>query len=268
MFTGLAFTHHTSTDDRPFSRIPPPQTGLCNVLVFHGSRLGHQPPGKQTVLPFGDDDLGHAGYQYAAIGHYHSHSIIYDTSGSLRGAYAGCIAGRDLGECGAKGALVVDVDQSRSEVCFVELDARRIHDIGIDCTGLDHHAEVFRRILRGLSRAGCRPRDIAYLRLSGRHGRGLDLRSLDLATQLEGRCSHAQVDQSALTPDYDLEAYRDGGVAALTTEGRFVRAMERKLDGASDDRERAALHRALYYGLDALLTGAVTPRYELGETLS
>ena len=80
-FTGIAFTSHDGPDDQPLAALPAPEPGVRNLLVFHGSRLGHAPQGKRAVLPFRDEELAAAGYAYAALGRYHSTATIRDSRG-------------------------------------------------------------------------------------------------------------------------------------------------------------------------------------------
>jgi DNA repair protein SbcD/Mre11 len=258
-FTGIAFTSHSAAGDRPVQQLPAPEPGVQNVLVFHGSRTGFAPPGKQAVLPFTDGELERSGYDYAALGHYHNHSLIESAVGRLLGAYSGCPAGRGLDECGPRGVLLGELTSAGATVELVPVDGRTIHDLAIDCTGIEYQAALLGLIEQRLREAGCRDDDIIYLRLGGRHGRGLDLRLPD--GFMAGRCFHLQIDAAGLTPAYDLDRYRTPP-GSETTEGRFVAAIEQRLAIAADDQERARLQRALYYGLDALIDGQVAPRYE------
>ena len=110
------------------------------------------------------------------------------------------------------------------------------------------------------------PADIVYVRLEGRPGRTLEVSlPYDFLTSPDSarRCYHLQVDAAALTPDYDLDTYRNG--VAHTVEGRFVAEIERRLAAAQTPAEQALLTRALAYGLDALVSRTVTPRDEGGR---
>jgi hypothetical protein len=77
---------------------------------------------------------------------------------------------------------------------------------------------------------------------------------------LHDRYFHVQVDRSALLPDHDIAAYRDGSIDG-TVESRFVRRLLAALDEAETAERKAMIERALYYGLDALRYGKVQPRY-------
>ncbi len=262
-FTGIAFTSHDGPDGRPLASLPPPEHGVRNVLVFHGSRSGHAPQGKCAVLPFRDEELAAAGYDYAALGHYHNAATVLDAAGRVLGAYAGCPAGRGLDECGPRGVLLGELTADGVQVASVRVDGRVIHDLRVDCTGIGYDAALLQRIEDAVRAAGVRPPDIVHVQLAGHAGRTLEISIPPGFLLADGRCYHLQVDASALAPDYDLDAYRDG--AAHTVEGRFVHEIERRLAAAQTADERALLQRTLYYGLDALVSRTVTPRYERGE---
>lgn len=261
-FTGTAFTNHASDGERQLQQLPAPEPGVQNVLVFHGSRLGHTPPGKAAVLPFSDEELERCGYDYAALGHYHSHSIVRDTAGRIRGAYSGCPAGRGLDETGPKGVLIGELTEAGVELSLVQVDKRVIHDLSLDCSGIKYNAALLTQIEERLRQANCRDCDIVHLRLVGRRPRTLDARIP--AGFLADRCFHIKINASALTPDYDIEDLRSGP-GAETTEGRFVQAIDRRIAVASDEEEQQRLRHALSYGLDALIAKQVVPRYESNE---
>ena len=66
---------------------------------------------------------------------------------------------------------------------------------------------------------------------------------------------------SALTSwSPQLEAFRRG--EPRTTEERFARSLLAELENEIDPARRRVLEAALYYGLDALRFGDVSPRYE------
>ena len=78
--------------------------------------------------------------------------------------------------------------------------------------------------------------------------------------ELATRVWHLRVDRSAIRPDFDLVALRH--CSDETTEGRFARVMLDRLDRETDSEARAAIERALYYGLEAFQIRDVTPAWE------
>src|SRR5688572_21273395 len=77
--------------------------GSIHLLAFHGSRdHARVPDGKLRTLPFSETELASQGFDYAAVGHYHDHTVLAGPDGRVLGAYAGCPAGRGLDEEGDK----------------------------------------------------------------------------------------------------------------------------------------------------------------------
>lgn len=257
-FTGICFTTNVPITRRYLAeRLPKAPNGL-NILIFHGSREGHAPAGKRVTLPFSDEELLNAGFEYAAIGHYHSFSVIRDHEGRVRGAYSGCPAGRGLDECGEKVVLAGVVEPGRGATLEpVRLDRRTIHVVDVDCTGLPHRDAVLRLVEERVRSQTVHSDDIVYVRLTGRVSAAADVTFPD--GFLADRYFHVQFDASALYPDYNLEVYRTADDD--TIEARFARKLLADLDRAATDEERGRIERALYYGLDALKQGRVKPRH-------
>jgi DNA repair exonuclease SbcCD nuclease subunit len=268
---GRCVDANVESDDRVLARAPRPGPGLAHVLLLHGSRDGFLAPGKRLTAPFSDAELLAAGFDYAALGHYHEPAEVRDGRGRLRAAYAGSPAALARDETGPHGALLVrlTVDASAAapearglavETEPVPLDERRLLAVTADLAGVGSPEAVRERVLAALAAAGATPRDLAVARLTGRVRPGVDLapRAEDFAERVW--CLLADV--SELRPDYDLEAYRRG--EPRTTEERFARSLLAEIDDERDPARRAELESALYYGLDALKQGRVAPRYEWG----
>jgi hypothetical protein len=141
---------------------------------------------------------------------------------------------------------------------FVQLDDRHIHDLEVDVTSSSSPEEVDRRIIGALDEARANRHDMVNIRLKGRLVRGV--RYSAPGADIEARTFFARIDMSAVRPDYDLDAYREG--EPTTTEERFARALLEQLDQAKGVDERAAIESALYYGLDAFRLREVVPAYE------
>ena len=96
----------------------------CNV----GANADHDP-----YSPCSVEDLLAAGLDYWALGHVHSRQTI--RPGDPWVAYPGNLQGLSLkaSECGAKGALLVEVDENQvTDVAFLPLDVLRYHHIHVD----------------------------------------------------------------------------------------------------------------------------------------
>ena len=84
--------------------------GKINLLCIHGD----------TVDPFSNKcpmtcaAIASFGADYTALGHIHNPAQANSTleAKGVSAAYCGCPQGRDFGECGVKGALVVTIDEN------------------------------------------------------------------------------------------------------------------------------------------------------------
>jgi DNA repair exonuclease SbcCD nuclease subunit len=232
-----------------------------HVAVFHGSREGFCPPRQAVTAPFSDDEALRSRFAYMAVGHYHAASQLRGPEG-VRLAYAGSAVALDMSETGPHGALEVRITTGqglpRTETEFLELDRRRVYDLGADVSGCGSAEQVDRRALKAMDQAGASEQDITTVRFSGRLARGV--RYSGPGPELEGHAFHVRVDLSRVRPDYDLDALRRD--ASDVTEMRFARALLERLDAEKDPGERALLESALYYGLDAFRLGEVAPAYE------
>ena len=264
--TGMAHAAGASIQDRLIAaRIPRDEDAAIKVLIFHGSRDNTDlPKGKLQTLPFSDAELQDQGFDYAAIGHYHTGAFLKGREGRIIGAYAGCPAGRGLDETGPKSILAGEItkegpgDPARVTLENIEVDGRRLHQVEVRCDGVTNREAILSRIDEKLALVNCREEDIVYIRLTGRVAAGIDLQVPEGV--LAGRHFHAAVDPSRLRPAYDMDRYRRGDLR--TTEARFAREMLRRIDEAGDTHTRRLLENALYYGLDALVQKEVSPRYE------
>jgi DNA repair exonuclease SbcCD nuclease subunit len=260
-FTGMAYDRNRPIEQRLLADPLPRLEAEVQILIFHGSRDLYAPHGKRITLPFSDEELAAQSFHYAAIGHYHSYAAI-EHGGRILGCYAGCPAGRNLGELGKKTVLLGDVlvtdDEVRVEVEPIRLDRREVGRVEISVDGVTHGQALMERVQHGLAGSGYSRDDLLLVELVGRLPRGIDATvPAELASE---RFFHVVFDSSGVKPDYDLEVYLREGLSS--TEGRFAREMKARLDGETDPARRRLIENALYYGLDALVLKEVVPRYE------
>lgn len=253
--TGIAHVHRGITS-RALAGTIAHGGGSVRLLLFHGSRDGHKPSDKETVIPFSDQELISQGFTYAAIGHYHSFSPI-DDGGCVRGAYSGCPQGRGLDETGEKCVLLGEVDaRGHVEIEKVEVAERRIVRVDVDVTGSRDEEDVFVRIDDSLGGVA-RQNDVVSVFLKGMLPPGM---SIDAVRWQSRQTYHsASLITSGVEPDYDLDALsRDSAAASL--KSTFVRKMLEKQDSAESEEQRRMLQEAIYYGLYALDRRRLEPR--------
>ncbi len=101
---GYAFTSPTENTCKINGEVS--DKGMINILCAHcdtSAPIGrYAPTPVAAIRAFGAD--------YAALGHIHTPDSANAALSGL-GAYCGCPEGRDFGECGEKGALIVDIEK-------------------------------------------------------------------------------------------------------------------------------------------------------------
>jgi len=118
---------------RQFQRYgPEPTIGVlhCN-LGNHGAHAAY--------APCTADDLDAAGLDYWALGHVHTRQTVVLKSGGVA-AYPGNTQGRQVNETGARGCLLVELDEQRERaprVQFVPCDVARWHRLEVDLGALE-----------------------------------------------------------------------------------------------------------------------------------
>ncbi len=231
-----------------------------NILMFHGSREPF-PPGKEATTPFSDAELLSRGFDYAAIGHYHTYAEIADRDGRIRAAYSGTPASQRLSEVGEKFVLLGEIPENKTvSLERIKLDRRTLHSIEVNCSGVTHSEAVIRKIEEEAKKASQKGEDILFVRLSGRFPRGESLKLP--ADLLADKYFHVAIDTSGLQPDYDLDKYLQEPELIRGVDGDYVKALLNQEAQAPGERERGVIRAALYYGLDALIEGKLCGRYE------
>ena len=256
--TSCVHTQNIVAEQRQFAMPFPKRQGMINILLFHGSCLNYAPEGKKITLPFTDEELLSQGFDYAAIGHYHSYSEITDAQGLVRGAYSGCPAGRDLSETGEKYILVGNLDSKQGATLEkVKVDKRCIYSLEVSCTGLTHSEAVLNKVAQKVKEKTTNKDDIVFVKLTGLMPPDFDI---DIPPYfMADDYFHLKIDPSGLEPDYNLNSLSK---ETESTQGKFINGMLEMEKQAKDEQERRICHNALLYGLDSLIQKKVRARYE------
>jgi len=122
---------------------PRADPGAFNIGLLHTSADGRDPE-HARYAPCSVDSLRSKGYQYWALGHVHTRAFLSERDPWI--AFPGNVQGRHVREPGAKGCLVVTVDdRGDATVRFEPLDVLRWATCRVDATGLPDCDEVLRR---------------------------------------------------------------------------------------------------------------------------
>ncbi|MEX2118668.1 MAG: DNA repair exonuclease [Pirellulales bacterium] len=167
MIHGQGFATAACSDDLS-QRYPAATPGYFNVGVLHTSATGR--PGHEPYAPCTLDGLRTRQYDYWALGHVHQREVL---SHDPPIHFPGNIQGRHIRETGAKGCLLVSVDdQRRATAEFRPLDVIRWEQLAVEAGSADDEGDVLNRFQAALEQLL-------------RHGDG---RPLALRVDIRGPC--------------------------------------------------------------------------------
>lgn len=122
------------------------EKGLFNIGLLHTSLDGRED--HAVYAPCSVDDLRSKGYQYWALGHIHKQEIVSEDPWIV---FPGCIQGRHIKEAGAKGCVLVTVEDntvSTAEKC--SLDVLRWVECVVDLTDAAEMRDVLERTRKSI----------------------------------------------------------------------------------------------------------------------
>jgi DNA repair exonuclease SbcCD nuclease subunit len=137
---GQGFTDRAAYENLAIG-YPSAIAGWYNIGVLHTSMTGRE--GHEAYAPCSVDDLRSRAYDYWALGHVHEFEIV--ASDPLV-VFPGNLQGRSIREQGAKGAVLVTVDDGIATVDRLIVDSARFISIDIDLSEGDLDVDVLKRI--------------------------------------------------------------------------------------------------------------------------
>ena len=209
----VAIGHASAAEGANLAELMPPAPGPASVAVLH-AQVDGAAGARERYAPCAPEQLDR-GYAYWALGHVHERQQVRAEPPAW---YCGCLSPHDVGEPGAKGALVVEIDAAgRAEVEFVPLAPVRFERVRLDDVEASGLAGLAGAALLALetTQPGCPGEELVVrVELRGRSPLALALRDpeerADAAEELalalgalsaELRCEH-------LRPPLDLERHR------------------------------------------------------------
>lgn len=122
------------------------EKGVFNIGLLHTSLDGRE--GHAVYAPCSADDLRAKGYQYWALGHIHKQEFVSEDPWIV---FPGCIQGRHIRETGAKGCILVTVENGTvSTVEKCSLDVLRWVACSVDLTEASEMREVLERTRKSI----------------------------------------------------------------------------------------------------------------------
>ncbi len=241
---GYAFVK-SSLETCPFAGRVPERAEVINLLCAHGD-VGDP---LSAYCPISEKDIADAGFDYCAFGHVHGSEGV-KKAGSSYYAYSGCLEGRDFGETGHKGALVLDIEKNRGLLTLnaapVRFSGRRYEWFDLDLSGAADGEEVARRIKSLMTEKAVGSDTLLRLSLRGSVPPSLRLDVRALTETFAPSLFYLEIRDETL-PLFDTATLENDP----TVCGAFFAEMRPLLEEGSPE-ERAEAARALRVGLAAL----------------
>ena len=137
---GQGFAERSANDNLAIS-YPTPVSGWFNIGVLHTSLTGREP--HAPYAPCSVDDLRSRGYDYWALGHVHDYEVVAKDPVVI---FPGNLQGRNIRERGAKGAVLVTVEDGRIEYERLIVDEARFAQLDITLGPDDDQTAILRRV--------------------------------------------------------------------------------------------------------------------------
>lgn len=215
-----------------------------NVLVGHAdTRFADSP-----YCPVNERMIREFGADYTALGHIHN-APDPRRIGDAYWAFCGCLEGRDFGECGKKGALLIEAEKKdgRADISVRRLrfSRRRYESEELSVDGASSAAEIRGAIDSFIDSKGYGDDTLLSLTIRGRVPASLVINTDEIASGIRGLFFFELAD--ATSPEEDAEEL----ASDITVKGQFYRELEPLLKGGDADTKKRA-EKALRYGLAAL----------------
>lgn len=191
---GQSFADRAAPDNLALA-YPDPVAGHFNIGVLHTSLTGRPP--HANYAPCSVADLKSRGYDYWALGHVHEYELVAEHPHIV---FPGNLQGRNIRETGAKGAVLIGVEDGRvSGLERVFVDQARFATFGIDISGFETMSDILRACEAELADIAVQAGDKLHalrLRLMGESplkGRLLAERA-QLADEVQAACHRVSAD--------------------------------------------------------------------------
>ncbi|MEN3146459.1 DNA repair exonuclease [Neorhizobium sp. IRAMC:178] len=136
---GQGFAERSAVDNLALA-YPKPEGGWFNIGVLHTSLTGREP--HAPYAPCSVEDLRSRGYDYWALGHVHDFEIVAEDPLVV---FPGNLQGRSIREQGAKGAVLVTVEDGRITHERIITDSARFAELVVAVEPDDNIPTILRR---------------------------------------------------------------------------------------------------------------------------
>lgn len=221
---GQGFAERSATENLALA-YPPPKAGWFNIGVLHTSLTGREP--HAAYAPCSVEDLRSRGYDYWALGHVHEFEVVAEEPLII---FPGNLQGRSIREQGAKGAVLVTVDDGRISHERIITDSARFAETTLSVEVADDLAAILHRIETTLETVAERMegRPLALrIRLTGksRFRHELLARAQDFRDEAQATCHRCHEDIWLEKLDVRVEDVSAGTAEATAQSGLGIEAL-------------------------------------------
>ncbi|MGK6312889.1 metallophosphoesterase family protein [Neorhizobium sp. DT-125] len=190
---GQGFAERSASENLALA-YPKPEAGWFNIGVLHTSLTGREP--HAPYAPCSVEDLRSRGYDYWALGHVHDFEIVAEEPLVV---FPGNLQGRSIREQGAKGAVLVTVEDGRVTHERIITDSARFAELAVTVEPDDDIPAILRRLEGALEAVAERMegRPLALrIRLAGRSRfrKELMARADDFRDEVQAACHRCHED--------------------------------------------------------------------------
>ena len=183
-----------------------------NIVVLHGQEASGNAHGDNIInIP----EFANRYIDYLALGHIHSYKCAkLDERGIY--CYCGCLEGRGFDECGEKGFVLLDVDETGVRHEFIPFAKRMLHTVSVRLDGVMTSNELIERI--GAAVSHIPQKDMVKIVLEGEIDEQTDIDIVYLGRRYEDTFYFVKIyDHTALLINY--ESYKND----ISLKGEFIR---------------------------------------------
>jgi len=237
--TGVSYVRERVTDNLA-SELKPAEDAPYSIAVLHAN-VGHQ-SGHAEYAPASVDDLTAAGFDYWALGHVHTRSILASEPAMI--VYPGNTQGRNPRETGPRGCYQVDVDtHGRAHLEFIDTSTARWAHLQMSISNMNSMDQFVDAMLSNAREASAsfNGPTVARCTIRGNGPLHRDLRREDMSEELADVLGSVLISESvriATGPELDLESL----ARTETMVSDFLMLTDRAL---SDPELRARLAESL-----------------------
>ena len=199
-----------------------------NIVVMHGQEASGNAYGDNIInIPA----LSNRYIDYLALGHIHSYKRgEIDERGIY--CYCGCLEGRGFDECGEKGFVLLDVDDTGVKQEFISFAKRTLHTVNVRLDGIVTGNEIIERI--SAATVHIPSKDMVKIVLEGEIDEQTDIDTVYLTRRFEDAFYFVKIyDHTSLLINY--ESYKND----VSLKGEFIRLVNAQ--DIDEDRKKTII---------------------------